>query len=284
VTPSAQLSGVKPIYRNHSLLLCALIGPVIALGCATPVATSQTAPPGAQGTKTPMKKPNPPQSSPEVSAPLEAPSPEVSAPLDMPPMQYSEGAGAQMTQIYARAEEIVTEVEKEAAVAKLDDTAEWPRHLAALRAAAMQLGGDCFHDGALGPGTAALNPGPYLQRIREAYRFAEASHPLPEDPLQRLDLMLKIARAAGFDEVVVRSDGWVDGRGLDRADELRRAVEERNSKDLDLEVLTDVPPDLDKWVGDAVPRIETKERSLTVFGPPALLNIVAQEMAGDGDG
>jgi hypothetical protein len=147
-----------------------------------------------------------------------------------------DGFNRHVRDLYGRADAIVREAEERA---RSLEPAEAGRYLAEV---ATRLAAEVFHDGALGPATAMLNPRPYLERLRAAFRFERVERPAPAD---REAFLRRAAERLGPHRRVERED--------------------------EVELMADVGPDVDKWVGGAVPRVVVGPETVVVDAPAGMI-------------
>ncbi len=199
-----------------------------------------------------------------------------------PPEQFAVGAADRSEELYQRADAIVAEAER-SPLQYLDRCERWPDLLDRLVSTAERLAEECFYDGALGPGTAMLDPAPYIERIRTAYGFVTATMRLPAAVPARLRAAIAVARAASLGYIVVRAPNrFAEGRAITTAaaEQLLALVDEKGAdpETLHIELLVDDAPDRDKWVGHALPRCDAEGSVLRVDGPPAFHRCVARAL------
>jgi len=194
-------------------------------------------------------------------------------PVRRPDEQRRVGVGDRLQEIHDRADAITSEAESVAEKLDLRSTEAWPRVLEQLLDAARHLGTECFHDGALGPGNAALDPEPYVERLRTAFGFRSATIDLALDLPGRLTWAEKLARAARLAHFVAREpDRWAVGGAVDDLAAVRANVIEqaRESSKVTIKLRTDLDDGFYKWVGRATPTIVLMAGKVTVDGPEAL--------------
>lgn len=194
-------------------------------------------------------------------------------------VQWGPGAADALEEIYDRADAVVGEAERWTERTDPADPEAWPLVHSELQAVAVRLSHECFFDGTLGPGTATVDPGPYLGRIRAAYRFEEASFAAPKPLDERIGLAARVGAAVGWTRLRVRVAGgerWVEETHVGEADALAERIG-RHPPSSDLLRIDLAPLGIDreqKWVGHGVPAVELVGGTLTVDGPPCLGTVV----------